>query len=184
MIFRISALLIALAATISTLRADWKYSANRYDLRLATTTGEGTSPDGPIKTKLAVQYSPAKDGTLTIEFIVEGAAKLKGFGYDSFDGPDAAAADAKLTRIVVGRPGGKPVTLLTKVGGWYLGNAFHFAASEPNVRPGDILKIVRAIQAGAATVSVNVQDAKTATKQLHADFATAGAADALAKLLK
>lgn len=184
MISRSTAILFALAATISTLHADWKYSANRYDLRVATTTGEGTSPDGPIKAKFIVQYSPAKDGTMTIQFVVEGAGKLKDFGYDSFEGPDAAAADAKLTRFTIERPGAKPVNLLTKVGGWHLGKAFIFAASEANTQPGEILKAVRAIQAGATKISVNVQDSKTAKKQLHAEFATAGAADALAKLLK
>ena len=184
MILRISAFLLALAATMPALHAGWKYSANRYDLRLATTTGDGTSPDGPIRTKLAVQYSRGKDGTMTIEFIVEGARKMKGFGYDSFEGPDAVAADAKLTRIVVERPGAKPFTLLTKVGGWYFGDAFHFAASETNAHPGDVLKAVRAIQSGATKVSVAIQDSRDAKKQLRAEFAMDGAADALTKLLK
>ena len=181
MILRIFAILLVLAVTV---RADWKYSANRYDLRIATTSGEGTSPDGAAKTKLAVKYSAGKDGTMTIEFIVEGARKMKGFGFDSYEGPDAAAADGKFTRIVIERPGAKPFTLLTKVGGWYLGDAFYFAATEPNAHPGDVLKTVRAIQSGAAKVSVAVQDSRDAKKQLRADFATDGAADALGKLLK
>ena len=184
MTHRIATLIFLLTATTSTLHADWKYSANRYDLRVATTAAGGTSPDGAIKTQLVVKYSPAKDGTMTIEFIVEGADKLKGFGFDSFDGPDAAAAEGKLTRIVVERPGAKPVTVLTKVGGWYLGKAFIFAASEANATPGEILKAVRAIQAGATKITVSVQDSKTAQKQLRAEFTTGGAPDALAKLLK
>ncbi len=184
MTHRFAALAFLLLATASTLRADWKYSANRYDLRIASTTASGTSPDGAIKTQLVVKYSPAKDGTMSIEFVVEGAVKLKGFGFDSFEGPDAAAADAKLTRIVVECTGAKPVSVLTKVGGWYLGKAFIFAASEANDHPGEILKVVRAIQAGATKVSVSVQDSKTAQKQVRAEFATDGAADALAKLLK
>ena len=184
MTHRFAALAFLLLATSSTLRADWKYSANRYDLRLATTTADGTSPDGAIKTQLVVKYSPAKDGTMTIEFVVENAGKVKGFGFDSFEGPDAAAAEGKLTRIVVERTGAKPVSVLTKVGGWYLGKAFVFAASEANGHPGDILKAVKAMQAGATKVSVSVQDSKTAQKQLRADFATGGAPDALAKLLK
>ena len=181
MIHRIFATLLIFAATV---RADWKYSANRYDLRIATTAGSGTSPDGPMKAKLAVKFSPGKDGTMTIEFIVEGAGKMKGFGFDSYEGPDAAAADGKFTRIVVERPGAKPFTLLTKVGGWYLGSAFYFAATEPNAHPGDVLKAVRAIQNGAAKVSVSVQDSKDANKQLRAEFAADGAADALTKLLQ
>ena len=184
MTHRTAALAFLLIATTSTLHADWKYSANRYDLRVATTTGEGTSPDGPIKTQLVVKYSPAKDGTMTIEFVVEGVEKVKGFGFGSFEGPDAAAAEAKLTRIVVERPGAKPLTLLTKVGGWYLGKTFVFAASEANARPGDILNAVRAMQSGASKISVSVQDSKTAQKQLRADFATGGAPDAITKLLK
>ena len=143
---RIAALAFLFIASASASHAGWKYSVNRYDLRVATTAGEGTSPDGPIKAKLAVQFSPAKDGTMTIQFIVEGANKMKGFGYDAFEGPDAAAAEGKLTRIVVERAGAKPVSLLTKVGGWYLGNAFVFAASEANAHPGDVLKTVRAIR--------------------------------------
>ncbi len=184
MILRISAILLLLATAVSPLRADWKYSANRYDLRIATTAGSGTSPDGPIKTKLAVKYSPGKDGTMTIEFSVEGARKMKGFGFDSYEGPEAAAADGKFTRVVIEQPGAKPFTLLTKVGGWYLGDAFCFAATEPNAHPGDVLKTVRAILNGAAKVSVTIQDSGDAKKQLRADFATEGAADALAKLLK
>ena len=184
MTHRIAALIFLLTATTSTLHADWKYSANRYDLRVATTAASGTSPDGAIKTQLVVKYSPAKDGTMTIEFVVEGADKLKGFGFDSFEGPDAAAADGKLTRIVVEQPGAKPVTVLTKVGGWFLGKAFIFAASEANATPGEILKAVRAIQAGATKITVSVQDSKTAQKQLRAEFTTGGAPDALAKLLK
>lgn len=184
MILRIFAILFMLAATVPTLRADWKYSANRYDLRVATTAGNGTSPDGPIKTKLAVKYSPGKEGTMTIEFIVEGARKMKGFGFDSYEGPDAAAADGKFTRIVIERPGAKPFTLLTKVGGWYLDNAFYFAATEPNAHPGDVLKAVRAIQNGATKVSIAIQDSRDAKKQLRADFAADGAADELGKLLK
>ncbi len=184
MIHRIFALVFLLAATAPLLRAEWKYSANRYDLRVATTAGSGTSPDGPMKAKLAVKFSPGKDGTITIEFIVEGARKMKGFGFDSYEGPDAAAADGKFTRIVVERPGAKPFTLLTKVGGWYLGDAFYFAATEPNSHPGDVQKTVRAIQNGATRVSVAVQDSRDAKKQLRADFATDVAADALEKLLK
>ena len=181
---RTAALGFLLIATTSTLHAGWKYSSNRYDLRVATTTGEGTSPDGPMKTRFIVKYSPAKDGTLTIEFVVDRPDKVKGFGFDSFEGPDAAAADAKLTRIVIEQPNAKPLTLLTKVGGWYSGKAFVFAASEANERPADILKAVRAIQSGATKISVSVQDSKTAQKQLRADFATGGAPDAITKLLK
>ena len=181
---RIPAIIVLLAVAIPSLHADWKYSANRYDLRVATTAGAGTAPDGPMKAKLVVQYSPGKDGTMTIEFIVQGARKMKGFGFDSYEGPDAVAADAKLTRIVVERPGAKPLTLLTKVGGWYLDDAFYFAATEPNAHPGDILKTVRAIQSGAMKVSVSVQDSKDAKKQLRMDFPADGAADVLAKLLK
>ena len=184
MIHRFSALVFLLLATTPALRADWKYTANRYDLRHATTAGEGTSPDGPVKAKLVVQYSPGKDGTMTIEVVVEGARKMKGFGFDSYEGPDAPAAEGKFTRIVVERAGAKPLTLLTKVGGWYLGEAFHFAASEANAHPGEVLKTVRAIQSGAAKVSVAIQDSKDAKKQLRADFAADGAADALTKLLK
>ena len=184
MTHRIAALAFLLLTTTSTLRADWKYAANRYDLRTATTTADGTSPDGAIKAQLIVKYTPAKDGTITIEFVVEGADKLKGFGFDSFEGPEAAAADAKLTRFVVERPGAKPVTVLTKVGGWYLGKAFIFAASEANATPGEILKAVRALQAGATKITVSVQDSKTAQRQLRAEFATGGAPDALTKLLK
>ena len=159
MFSKLSVVLITLAATPPSLHADWKYSANRYDLRVASTEAAGTSPDGPIATRFVVQHSPAKDGTISMEFIVEGARKRKGFGYDAFEGPDAPAAGAKLTRIVIERPGAKPLMLLTKVGGWYLNDAFHFAATETNARPGPILEAVRAIQAGAAKVSVNVQDA-------------------------
>lgn len=82
------------------------------------------------------------------------------------------------------RTGAKPVSVLTKVGGWYLGKAFVFAASEANANPGEILKAVRAIQAGATKVSVSVQDSKTAQKQLRADFATDEAPDVLEKLQK
>ena len=57
MIHRVSALVFLLLATTPALRADWKYTANRYDLRHAMTAGDGTSPDGPVKTKLVVQYS-------------------------------------------------------------------------------------------------------------------------------
>ena len=184
MIHRITAIAILLLATTPSLRADWKYSANRYDLRVATTTADGASPDGPVKTKLTIQYTPAKDGTMAVEFIVEGAAKMKEFGYAAFEGPDAVAAKAALARIVVERRGAKPLVLQTKVGGWYLDDAFHFAANETNAHPAELLQAVRAIQSGAAKVSVSVQDFKDAKKQVRADFATDGAADALTKLLK
>jgi hypothetical protein len=62
-------LFAALLAAVP-LHAGWKYQANRYDLRTATTTAQGTSPDGPIKTKLIVQYSPGKNGTMSLQFIV------------------------------------------------------------------------------------------------------------------
>lgn len=184
MISRFTIVLAALAVAVSSARADWKYSENRYNLRVASTTGEGTSPEGPIKSKFEVKYSPGKDGTITMEFTVERATKIKEFGFDSFEGPDSAAADAKLTRFVVERPGAKPINLLTKVAGWYLGNAFVFAASEANTQPGEILKTVRAIQAGAAKITVSVQDSKTEKKQLRAEFTTGGAPDALSKLLR
>lgn len=77
------------------------------------------------------------------------------------------------------RTNAKPVSVLTKVGGWYWGKAFVFAANEANANPGEILKAVRATK-----VSVSVRESKTAQKQLRADFATDGAPDVLAQLLK
>jgi len=46
------------------------------------------------------------------------------------------------------------------------------------------MKLVRAMQAGAATVSLTVQDMHDAKKTLHAEFTTSNSSAALAKLLK
>jgi len=177
---------LALLALLSAgpLHADWKYSVKPNDLRTATTTATGTSPAGPIKATLNVEYSPGKKGVLTLDFIVAGAEKMKGFGFDDFEGPDAAAAKRKLTTISVEKPGGKPLTVQVTVAGWYLDDAFHFAANEANKNPADILKLVRTMQAGATKVSVTVQDLNDAKKNLHADFTIEDPAAALTKLLK
>jgi len=131
---RLAVAAMALLAA-SSLHADWKYAANRYDLRTATTTATGISPDGPLKATLTVQYSPAKNGALSIDFIVAGANQMKGFGFEAFEGPDAPAANRKLTRIVVEKPGTKPLTLPVKVAGWYLDDTFHFSANGKTSTP-------------------------------------------------
>lgn len=176
-------ILLALLA-VSPLRADWKYVAKSNGPCMATTTATGTSPDGPIKATLNVEYSSGKKGVLTLDFVVAGAFKMKGFGFEEFEGPDAPAAKRKLTRITVEKPGGKPLTVNVTVAGWYLDDSFHFAANEENKNPADVLKAVRAMQAGATKVSVTVVDLHDARKTLHADFASADPSAALAKLLK
>ena len=115
--------LLALLAFLSAapLQADWKYAVKPNDLRSATTTATGTSPDGPIKTTLNVEYSPGKEGVLTLDFIVAGAEKMKGFGFEEFEGPDAPAAKRKLTSFTVEKAGGKPLAVQVKVAGWYSG---------------------------------------------------------------
>jgi len=170
--------------SVGPLRADWKYTVKPNDRRTATATATGTSPAGPIKTTLNVEYSPGKQGVLTLDFIVAGAEKMQGFGFDAFEGPDAPAAKRKLTSFTVEKPGGKPLTVQVTVAGWYLDDTFHFAANEANKNPADILKLVHAMQAGATKVSVTVQDLNDAKKTLHADFATEDPAAALRKLLK
>ena len=175
--------LLALLAA-GPLHADWKYVTQHNRPDIASTTATGKSPDGPIQTTFNVEYSPGKTGVLTVDFVVAGAAKMKGFGFDDFEGPDAPAAKRKLTRVTVEKPGGKPVTVNLTVAGWYLDHSFHFAANEENKNPGDVLKVVRALQAGATRVSVTVTDLHDAKKSLHAEFASADPSAALAKLMK
>jgi hypothetical protein len=67
---KVRAVLFVTLLAAAPLHAGRKYQANRYDLRTVTTTAEGTSPDGPIKTTLVVQYSPGKNGTMSLQFIV------------------------------------------------------------------------------------------------------------------
>lgn len=67
---------------------------------------------------LRVFCTPVSNGALGIELIVPDAATRKDFDYDDFEGPDASAGHATLTRISLAGESGK-TEVSRHVSGWY-----------------------------------------------------------------
>lgn len=155
----------------------------------AEATGDASTPDGPTTASLSFHCIPGKGGGTTIDFIVSGAAKMEGFGFNDFEGPDAPAAPILLITLTAHKQSGD-VMVKTGCSGFYGGqdvpdDSFTFEiASVVKGRGQKIKQLTDAIEAGATSISIRVQDYKNKQKFVEATFQTSGAASALSEVMK
>ena len=155
----------------------------------ASVDGQARTPDGPAKVSLSFTCVPGKDGTTGIDFIVQGSNSMKGFPFDAFEGPDAPAASLSLITFTAHRPSGD---LIVKTGcsGSYGGSgvpddAFTFEiASVLKARKRSVAQLSNALIQGATSISIKIMGYKQQNKTVEAEFSTAGAAAAVAEVMK
>jgi hypothetical protein len=146
---------------------------------------DAQTPDGPAKSTLSFQCSPGKGGTSTITFIVLGAAKMKGFDFDEFEGPDAPAQRRALVTLTAHRPAGDLV-IRTACTGYFTvsdeGFAFEVTIMA-NVR-GKVTRLSDALIHGATGISIHIRGLKHPEKNIEATFPATGAAAALTQVMR
>ena len=167
---------------------DWQVKPVQNGMT-AMIQGEAKTPDGPAKVSLSFTCVPGKDGTTSIEFIVQNANNMRGFPFDAFEGPDAPAANLSLITFTAHRASGD---LVVKSGcsGFYGGqdvpdDAFTFEiASVLKDRQRSVKQLSDALIQGATSISIKITGYKQPGKLVEASFSTAGAAAAVGQVMK
>ncbi|MGH9759225.1 MAG: hypothetical protein ACREDR_22970 [Blastocatellia bacterium] len=167
---------------------DWQVKPVQSGMT-AVVEGQAKTPDGLAKASLSFSCVPGKDGTTSIEFIVQGANNMKGFPFDAFEGPDAPAANLSLIAFTAHRAAGD---LIVKSGcsGFYGGagvpdDAFTFeVASVLKARQRSVKQLSDALIQGATSISIKITGYKQPGKIVEATFSTSGAAAAVGQVMK
>jgi hypothetical protein len=125
-------LALALACAAVTAQASsWTVTIDEHGLRRAGTSGTVVFRDLEVPAKLALQCRPGVDGTVSWELEVADASQLSGFAFGDYEGPDAPAAQKRLSTL---EPDGGMLryTLRSAAAGYYGSEgAFVFSIAAP-----------------------------------------------------
>jgi hypothetical protein len=166
---------------------DWQVKKDQSGMG-AVVEGQAQTPDGPAKATLIFHCTPGKDGTTSIQFIVDGAAKMKGFPFDAFEGPDAPAAKFALITFTVHRGAGD-LQVRSSCSASYGGmgvpdDSFTFEIdSVLKSRKRAVTQLSDALIAGAKSLSIKIAAYKR-QGSIDAAFAASGASAAVAQAMK
>lgn len=181
--------LLRATITVLTLAAaaraqNWQAQVNEHGLRTAQVSASGNTPDGPATTTLTVQCAPAKNGTVSLLYSIDGTAQIKRFNFADFEGPGAPASQRKLVTVEVKLPA-RSVLVQTAVAGYYVAaDTFVFSFSAPRKIASQVTRVTDAIKGGAQTITFTVQDSRARRRVIQTIFPAAGAATAIAETMK
>jgi hypothetical protein len=167
------------------LAQEWRQSS-ADGVQIAQISAQGMTPSGATETKLILKCRAGKDGAISLVYRINGVDKIKGFNFDDFEGPDAVAANRKLTTFTVQSAEGN-LAINTALGAYYSGeekDSFDFEFSALNNSHGDLRRLINALMKGATKIVVKVQDSKDKSKFLQTEFPTAGSAAAISAAMK
>ncbi|HEY6333578.1 MAG TPA: hypothetical protein VI756_29930 [Blastocatellia bacterium] len=166
---------------------DWQVKKDQSGMG-AVVEGQAQTPDGPARATLVFHCTPGKRGTTSVQFIVDGAAKMKGFPFDAFEGPDAPAAKFALITFTVHRPAGD-LRVKSSCSASYGGmgvpdDSFTFEIDAVlKGRKRAVTQLSDALIAGATSFSINIAAYK-GQGSIDATFSTGGASAAVSQAMK
>jgi hypothetical protein len=178
--------------------------------QVAACTVTGTGPRGPAKATLVLHHrrgQPLKvvkkanvtELPIIIELCVDGYESVKGFDFLAFEGPDAPAADKRLTAVTI-EAGKERFAKRFNQGGWInqlawllesgaktdsaKANDFTFGIGDASRDVKDFITITRLLQQSPTKIAVSVTDAKDPKSALRFAFSADQAAEVIGKLMR
>jgi len=157
-------------------QSQWSFSKNQYDLR--ETYIDGQSNVFGVQCTTRLKFRCTKDGKCStgytyMEFTIAPVAKLSGFNFSYFEGPDADVGSRKLLSVVLDNHG-QQNKFQVGLTGWYsadVDDGFVFGSGTPTKnKSGYMRKIIQEIIHGAETIEITVIDGKTPGKTITASF--------------
>jgi hypothetical protein len=162
----------------------WVKKTDQYGRTSADVTATGQTPDGPTQMTLQADCSTGKGGVANLVLTVVGAAKMKNFGFEDFEGPDAPAMRKPLVTMTVHRPRGDLVTTTAVTGSYTVSDeGFEFNLSLDYNRPSKVTRITDALRQDGTGISVSVRGLKDPKKAINVDFPATGAPTVLGEIM-
>ncbi|MBP7735684.1 MAG: hypothetical protein KA369_06890 [Spirochaetes bacterium] len=176
--------LAGVMALCSCATSGWLFSATKYDFRTARITTRGYAAKRPVRTTLAIECAPGKDGAVTLNYTVFGAGKIEGFDFDAFECPYAPASLVKLADIDVVTQSGT-AKYQTAIAGSYTGaDDFSFSVSAMNKDRSVVRTIAETLAAGADRIVITVHDMKNRSATVRTEFPAGDAGAAVGKAIR
>lgn len=168
--------LLLIAALSTGAHAEWTGSIDEHGLRTASTEGTASFRGIDVPAALALLCRPGENGTVSWEMKIRDSSKLRDFGFDDYEGPDAIALDARRTEIV---PEGGMMKTVVKAApaGWYAeADVFVLGASAKVEEASEVALLADVIGPQTRAVVWTSPSLRGNGDPLIGRFATAGAA--------
>ncbi|HUK92007.1 MAG TPA: hypothetical protein VLZ81_16525 [Blastocatellia bacterium] len=164
----------------------WEKKTDEHGGVSAHVATTGQTPDGAATMTFDAQCSTGEGGVASLIFTVLGAAEMKNFDFDNFEGPDAPAQHKPLLSVTVHRAVGGDVVVATPVSGSYTvtDKGFQFEASMDYNKASKVTIVTDALIAGGSSLLVKVRGFKDPRKSIVANFSTEGASAVLGEVMK
>lgn len=205
--------IIAAAIVTTTARAaGWELHQNaKTGAQAAACTAMGTGPQGPVKATLILHHrrgAPLKvvkkdnvtELPIIIELCVDAYESVKGFDFNSFEGPDAPAASKRLISITIEAGKERFAKRFNQSGGinqleWliHLGEPtstaaaahdFTFGVGNPTRDVKEFITITKLLRQSPSKIEITVTDFTDAKRTLHFTFPNGNVGEVIGKLMR
>jgi len=163
----------------------WKPEVDPSGLRRTEVAGEARLGETRTPARLALQCRPGVKGALVWSLQVEHAAKLDGFRFDDFEGPDAVALEQALSELSI-EGGLMQPKVKARQSGFFHGDqadSFVFEVAAEAGAGSDASLLADAIGPTTTAITWTVTSARDVKQHILARFPAQGAAEAVRRTM-